>query len=182
MWLAEKAGDNIACEFSLHEGGWMIKGADGKVRYTTSSTADKSGVSLLLTARGKSTHSSMPLPDNAIFTLGRALAKLGDYDTKPMLIPSTREFFDTLGKTSTPPMSTYFHNLVHSDDPELVKQADHEISKDPLLHAIMRNTIAPVLLNGGFRGNVIPGSAEATINFRTIPGTDINELIKEVKN
>jgi acetylornithine deacetylase/succinyl-diaminopimelate desuccinylase-like protein len=110
------------------------------------------------------------------------LVKLGDYDTKPMLIPSTREFFDTLGKTSTPPMSTYFQNLVHSDNPELVKQADHEISKDPLLHAIMRNTIAPVLLNGGFRGNVIPGSAEATINFRIIPGTDVNELIKEIKD
>jgi len=182
MWLAEKAWDKIDCEFSLNEGGWIIKGADGKVRYISISTADKSGVSLLLTARGKSTHSSMPLPDNAIFTLGRALAKLGDYDTRPMLIPSTREFFDTLGKTSTPPMSTYFQNLAHSNDPELVKQADHEISKDPLLHAIMRNTIAPVLLNGGFRGNVIPSSAEATINFRIIPGTDVNELIKEVKN
>jgi acetylornithine deacetylase/succinyl-diaminopimelate desuccinylase-like protein len=182
MWLAEKAWDKIDCEFSLNEGGWIIKGADGKVRYVSISTADKSGVSLLLTARGKSTHSSMPLPGNAIFTLGRALAKLGDYDTKPTLIPSTREFFDTLGKTSTPPMSTYFHNLVHSDNPELVKQADHEIGKDPLLHAIMRNTIAPVLLNGGFRGNVIPGSAEAIINFRIIPGTDVNELIKEVKN
>jgi len=182
MWLAEKAWDKIDCEFSLNEGGWIIKGADGKVRYISISTADKSGVSLLLTARGKSTHSSMPLPDNAIFTLGRALAKLGDYDTKPMLIPSTREFFDTLGKTSTPPMSTYFQNLAHSNDPELVKQADHEIRKDPLLHAIMRNTIAPVLLNGGFRGNVIPSSAEATINFRIIPGTDVNELIKEVKN
>jgi acetylornithine deacetylase/succinyl-diaminopimelate desuccinylase-like protein len=182
MWLAEKAWDKIDCEFALNEGGWIIKGANGKVRYISISTADKSGVSLLLTARGKSTHSSMPLPDNAIFTLGRALAKLGDYDTKPTLIPSTREFFDTLGKTSTPPMSTYFHNLAHSDDPELLKQADREISKDPLLHAIMRNTIAPVLLNGGFRGNVIPGSAEATINFRTVPGTDVKELIKEISN
>ena len=45
----------------------------------------------------------------------------------------------------------------------------------------MRNTIAPVLLNAGFRGNVIPGSAEATINFRVIPGTTHEELIAEVK-
>ena len=40
----------------------------------------------------------------------------------------------------------------------------------------MRNTIAPVLMNAGFRGNVIPGSAEATINFRTIPGTTREEV------
>ncbi len=53
----------------------------------------------------------------------------------------------------------------------MVARADREISKDVLLHAIMRNTIAPVLLNAGFRGNVIPSSAQATINFRVIPGT-----------
>src|SRR5450432_2137591 len=44
----------------------------------------------------------------------------------------------------------------------------------------MRNTIAPVLLNAGFRGNVIPGSAEATINFRVIPGTNTADLIGEI--
>lgn len=180
-WLAESHWDKINCEFSLNEGGWIIKRADGKVRYVSISTADKSGVSLLLTAHGKSTHSSMPRPDNAIFTLAKALAKIADYDTKPTLIPSTREFFLTLAKTSQPPMSTYFTNLVNGSDPELVKQADREISKDPLLHAIMRNTIAPVLMNAGFRGNVIPGSAEATINFRLIPGANTADLIGEMK-
>ena len=34
-------------------------------------------------------------------------------------------------------------------------------------------------MNAGFRGNVIPGSAEATINVRTIPGTDPNDLVRE---
>ena len=45
----------------------------------------------------------------------------------------------------------------------------------------MRNTIAPVLMQAGFRGNVIPGSAEATINFRVIPGTTPEDLIAEMK-
>ena len=184
-WLAEKHWDKMDCEFSLNEGGWIIKnpagGPDkGKVRYVSISTADKSGVSLLLTARGKSTHSSMPQPDSAIFTLAKALAKIADYDTKPFLIPSTKEFFLTLAKTSQPPMSAYFTNLVNGT-PEQIAEADREISKDPLLHAIMRNTIAPVLMNAGFRGNVIPGSAEATLNFRTIPGTNVADLIGEMK-
>ena len=179
-WLAESHWDKIDCEFSLNEGGWIIKRADGKVRYVSISTADKSGVSLLFTARGKSTHSSMPQPDSAIFTLAKALAKIADYDTKPFLIPSTKEFFLTLAKTSQPPMSTYFTNLVNGNA-EQVKEADREISKDPLLHAIMRNTIAPVLMQAGFRGNVIPGSAEATLNFRTIPGTNVADLMGEMK-
>jgi len=122
----------------------------------------------------------MPQPDSAIFTLAKALAKIADYETKPFLIPSTKEFFLTLAKTSQPPMSTYFTNLVNGT-PEQVKEADREISKDPLLHAIMRNTIAPVLLQAGFRGNVIPGSADATLNFRTIPGTNIADLMGEMK-
>lgn len=180
-WLAQSHWDQMNCEFALNEGGWIMQRPDGKVRYVSVSTADKSGLNLVLTAHGTSTHSSMPRPDNAIFRLGKALAKLADYDTQPKLTDSTRQFFATLGKTSQAPMSTYFNNLVNSKDPKLVAQADKEISKDPLLHAIMRNTIAPVLLQGGFRGNVIPGSAEATINFRTIPGTNAAELISEIK-
>ncbi len=181
--LAAAHWDKIACEFALNEGGWIIKDESGHVQYVSISTADKSSVTLILTARGTSTHSSMPRSDNAIFTLSKAMAKLADYDTQPKLIPSTKEFFLTLGKTSKPPMSTYFNNLVNSDDPKLIHEADVEISKSStLLHAIMRNTIAPVFLNAGFRGNVIPGSAQATINFRTIPGTDSRELISEIQS
>jgi acetylornithine deacetylase/succinyl-diaminopimelate desuccinylase-like protein len=180
-WLAETHWDEIACEFALNEGGWIIERPDGRVRYVSISTADKSSVSLVLTAKGTSTHSSMPRPDNAIFRLSKALARLADYDTAPTLIPSTRQFFSTLAATSEPPMSTYFRNLVEGKDPALVAEADREISKNMLLHAVMRNTIAPVLMSAGFRGNVIPGSAEATINFRTIPGTSAEELIEEMR-
>ena len=180
-WLAKDHFDKIECEFALNEGGWIIKNPDGSVRYVSISTADKSGISLLLKAKGTSTHSSMPRPDNAIFTLSKALAKIADYDTQPRLIDSTKEFFRTLANTSKPPLSGYFRDLVDGTDPAKVKAADAEISKDPLLHAIMRNTIAPVFLAAGFRGNVIPGSADATINFRTIPGTSADELISEIK-
>jgi acetylornithine deacetylase/succinyl-diaminopimelate desuccinylase-like protein len=78
-------------------------------------------------------------------------------------------------------MSTYFHNLATSNDPALLAEADRKISEDTLLHAIMRNTIAPVFLEAGFRGNVIPGSATATLNIRTIPGTTAEEMIADLK-
>ncbi len=179
-FLAEKAWDKIDCEFALNEGGWIIAGNEGKVKYVSISTADKTSISLLLTARGTSTHSSMPQPDNAIFKLSRAMARLSSYDTKPKLTESTRSFFMTLAETSEEPMKTHFRNLATSNDPKLVAEADRAISQDPLLHAIMRTTIAPVLLQAGFRGNVIPGSAEATLNFRAIPGTAPEALISEI--
>lgn len=154
---------------------------DGKVRYISISTADKTSIAVILTAHGTSTHSSMPRPDNAIFRLSKALAKLADYDTQPQLTASTREFFLTLAKTSEPPMSGYFSDLVNSHDPAAIAKASRAIGQDVLLHAIMRNTIAPVLMSAGFRGNVIPSSAQATINFRAIPGTTAEDLIAEVK-
>ena len=66
-WLAQSHWAKMECEFALNEGGWVIQDDAGKVQYISISTADKSGVSLTLTARGTSTHSSMPRPDNAIF-------------------------------------------------------------------------------------------------------------------
>ena len=177
-WLAGTHWALMDCEFALNEGGWIMADDAGRVRYVSISTADKSSVAIVLTGRGTSTHSSMPIPDSAIFRLSKALARLADYETKVQLIPSTRRFFTALSKTSEPPMSGYFRDLVGTD-PAAVATADREISKDPLLHAIMRNTIAPVLLSGGFRGNVIPGSADATINVRLIPGTDPRDIVKE---
>lgn len=180
-WLAQDHWDKIDCEFSLNEGGWILKNDEGKVDYVSISTADKSSVSLLITALGTSTHSSMPLEDNAIFRLSKAMAKLADYQTKPFLIPSTRKFFATLAKTSAPPMNEHYQNIATSNDPAKVAAADEAIRKhSPLFHALIRNTIAPVFLNAGFRGNVIPGSATATVNFRIIPGTDPEELRAEI--
>lgn len=181
-WLAERAWDKMDCEFALNEGGWIVQDEKTKkVKYVSISTADKESLSVLIRAKGTSTHSSMPLADNAIFRLSRALAKLSAYDTKPRLNESTKKFFLTLAETSEEPLKTHFRNLVQSDDPEQVRAADKAISQNTLLHAIMRNTIAPVFLNAGFRGNVIPGSADATINFRVVPGTTIGELIDEMQ-
>jgi acetylornithine deacetylase/succinyl-diaminopimelate desuccinylase-like protein len=178
-WLATEHWDRIDAEFALNEGGWIITDAKGKVRYVSISTADKVAVPIVITAKGTSTHASMPRPDNAIFALSRAMAKLSTYETPVNLTPATRRFFQTLAKTSQPPMAGFFADLV-SGDPARVRRADREISKDPLLHALVRTTLAPVLMNAGFRGNVIPGSAEATINARFIPGASPADLVREM--
>lgn len=177
-WLARDHWDKIDAEFALNEGGWIIARPDGRVRYVSISTADKVGAAFVLTARGTSTHSSMPRPDNAIFRLARALTRLSEYRTPVQLTPATRQFFLTLARTTDGPLASQFHALV-GDDPAAAARADHVISANPLLHAIMRNTIAPVLMRAGFRGNVIPGSAEATVNVRMIPGTDPAAIVRE---
>ncbi len=80
-WLARDHWSQIACEFALNEGGWIITGDGGAVRYVSISTADKGGAQLIVSAAGTSTHSSMPLKDNAIFALSRAMARIAEYET-----------------------------------------------------------------------------------------------------
>jgi len=178
-WLAQTHWAQMDAEFALNEGGWIIAGDDGKVKYVSISTADKSSVGVIVTAKGTSTHSSMPRPDNAIFTLSRALTKLSSFEFPVQLTDANRKFLAVLAKTSPAPLAGNYTTLLTSKDPAAIAEADRQISKDPLMHAIIRNTIAPVLINGGFRSNVIPGSAEATINVRVIPGTDPMDVVRQ---
>src|SRR2546430_1225869 len=78
-WLADGHWELIDCEFALNEGGWIIEDDKSGVQYVSVSTADKRSIPLIITARGTSTHSSMPTADNPIFTLSKALAKLADF-------------------------------------------------------------------------------------------------------
>src|SRR5262245_51846763 len=180
-WLAQRAWPKIDCEFALNEGGWIIKDDSGRVKYVSISTADKVSVTATVTARGTSTHSSMPRTDNAIFTLSRALTRLADHAPPPTLIPITRRLPSTLSKTNAAPLSDHSRTLAESTATAALARADREISRDPLMHAIVRNTIAPVMMNAGFRSNVIPGSAQATINLRLIPGTNPNDVVRDLE-
>ncbi len=180
-WLAEGHWEEIDCEFALNEGGWIMKDQKGGVQYISISTADKVSIPVVIKAKGTSTHSSMPRPDSAIFTLSRAMTKLSEYETPPEIIPSTREFLETLAKTNEAPLSGYIETLLNGKDPRAIQEADREVSKNSLLHAIIRNTIAPVSLKAGFRGNVIPGTAEATVNLRIIPGADAEKVRLQIQ-
>ena len=174
-WLAKTHWDRMDAEFSLNEGGWIIKRDDGRVRYVSISTADKVSTMFRLVSKGTSTHASMPLPDNALVTVGKALAKLAAFDFPVELTAEQRQFFTALAKTSTPADAKLYRDLLNGT-PSARDAADRQLSKDPLIHSLIRTTIAPVIMNGGFRSNVIPGSAEALLNVRLIPGTDTRKV------
>lgn len=174
-WLAKTHWDRMDAEFSLNEGGWIIKRDDGTVRYVSISTADKVSTMFRLVSKGTSTHSSMPLPDNALVTVGKALAKLASFDFPVELTAEQRQFFTALAKTSAPADAKWYRDLLNGT-PSARDAADRQLSKDPLIHSLIRTTIAPVIMTGGFRSNVIPGSAEAQLNVRLIPGTDTKKV------
>jgi carboxypeptidase PM20D1 len=61
-------------------------------------------------------------------------------------------------------------------DPLLVS----ELGKGGATNAMVRTTTAVTIAEGGTKDNVLPSTATATINFRLLPGTRIEEVITHV--
>jgi acetylornithine deacetylase/succinyl-diaminopimelate desuccinylase-like protein len=186
-WLAKNHWDKIDAEFALNEGGWILQNESGETQQVNITTIDKISATFTLTTQGVSTHSSRPLPpqETAIGRLVAALARLAVYDPEAKVTPLTAEYFNALAKTSTGPLARDLRTLTSTKDRSVRNAAAKRIvtrSDYPLLlHALMRDTMVITLLNAGVKANVIPGSAQATVNTRLLPGTTTDEIIAEIK-
>ncbi|MGO4128628.1 M20/M25/M40 family metallo-hydrolase [Inquilinus sp. YAF38] len=186
-WLAENHWDKIDAEFALNEGGWIFQNKDGAARQVNVTTRDKIYLTLKLSATGTPTHSSRPaLPkDSAIGRLSVALARLAASDTEPKLNDQTRSYFEALARSAGEPLAGRIRTLVEGKDAAARRQAGEEIvaaGDYPLLwHALMRDTVAVTMLEGGIKENVIPGSAAALVNMRLVPGSTLDDAIGEVR-
>ncbi|MBS0389235.1 MAG: M20/M25/M40 family metallo-hydrolase, partial [Proteobacteria bacterium] len=186
-WLAANHWDKIDAEFVLDEGGWIFQDQGGVTRQVNITTRDKIYAGLRLKVTGTATHSSRPQPDSAIGKLTRALAKLSTWDTDPTLTDQTRAYFRALSANATGAMRRDLETLASSRDAAALKAAGRRVSAHgeyPLLwHALMRNTVAATIVRAGVKENVIPGSAEAYLNLRLVPGStpwDVKDQVEKL--
>jgi acetylornithine deacetylase/succinyl-diaminopimelate desuccinylase-like protein len=177
-FMIRKHWDKIDCEFALNEGG-AIREADGRVQYIGVSTAEKVPRPILLSAKGKSGHGSRPRSDNAITHLAAAVARAGTWQAPMRLNDTSREFFRRLA-TISPPEEAFL--LTHLEDPALSPMIQEKLRLSfPSHNAVMRTTISPTMIKGGFRNNVIPGDATATLDVRALPDEDIDAFVESLR-
>ena len=128
-------------------------------------------------------HGSVPRLDNPILHLARAIAKVGEYQPPLRWTETTRVFFQRLAKVSSPEEAFLF---THLEDPamsdnvqEILQQSTNPtaLSYNSMLHT----SISPNIIKGGFRTNVIPAEAEATLDVRLLPGETREDLIEELR-
>jgi acetylornithine deacetylase/succinyl-diaminopimelate desuccinylase-like protein len=67
----------------------------------------------------------------------------------------------------------------HLEDPAAAEKLR---ATNPALDALLRVTIVPTILHGGFRDNVIPATAEATLMVRPLPDEDIPALMQRMRD
>jgi acetylornithine deacetylase/succinyl-diaminopimelate desuccinylase-like protein len=165
--------DEIASEFALNEGGNTPE-ENGKVAYVGVSSTEKVPRSLKLVVHGSSGHASAPRMDNAVVHLAAAVAKVGTWETPIRLNETTRRFFQQLARISPPDKAQLYS---HVEDPA-VQQKLH--ASEPAYYSVVRTSIVPTIINGGFRVNVIPAQAEATLDVRALPDEDMTRLKAEM--
>ena len=136
--------------------------------------AEKGYMSLQLSASATPGHSSMPPPQagtSAIGMMSAALAKLDDKQMPAAVKGLSLEMFETLA----PEMSGL--NRVLLSNLWLFKPViEQQLAKGASTNAMLRTTTALTIFNAGNADNVLPGRANATVNFRILPG-DTSEVV-----
>ncbi|MEK6299525.1 MAG: M20/M25/M40 family metallo-hydrolase [Acidobacteriota bacterium] len=177
-FMVEQHWDKIDCEFALNEGG-AIAESNGKVAYVAVATTEKVPRGFRLIAHGTSGHGSMPRLDNPITHLAAAVAKVGNWQSEMRLNETTRAFFSRLAKIS-PPEEAFLY--AHLEDPENSAMVQEKIrAASGFYYSMLRTSIVPTIIKGGFRTNVIPAEAEATLDVRALPDEDIGKLAEAIR-
>jgi acetylornithine deacetylase/succinyl-diaminopimelate desuccinylase-like protein len=123
-------------------------------------TAEKGIGWMKLTARGRAGHGSMIAGDNAVTALAEAVARLGRHRFPVSMTPTVRAFLAEV--------SALTGIEVDPAEPELAIAKLAPVAG--LIGATVRNTANPTRLAAGYKDNVIPGRATATVDCRTLPG------------
>ncbi len=177
-FLIEKHWPKIEAEFALNEGADTYV-RNGKIEYVGVATSEKLVRRAKLVARGTSGHGSMPRLDNPIVRLAAAVAKLGNYQPPLRLNETTRAFFERLA-TISPPEEAFLYT--HLEDPGVGHMAQEVLRRTNILYnSMLRTSITPTILQGGYRFNVIPTEAEATLDIRALPDEDMEAFRAEMR-
>ncbi len=184
-WLAENHWDKLDAAYSLNEGGIMSTDPQGKVALAAVTVRDKISFSVVLRTTGISSHSARPQPPSAIDRLARALARIGRQRSKPSLSRLTRRYFRALARASSGAQQADLRRLARARGSRRIERIGRRVVRrsdyGPLLSALMRTTITNTIVEGGFRSNVIPGAAEATVNMRLLPGVSGEQAVRALR-
>jgi acetylornithine deacetylase/succinyl-diaminopimelate desuccinylase-like protein len=157
-WMIENHFSDIDAEYVLDEGGFGTRSilAAGKLVFGIE-VGEKQTVWLRVRAHGTAAHGSQPIPDNANVTLLDALQKA-------MALPPAKP-----------------HPVVA----EMIRAIGEPLAANKYTAAIQANTVSLTTLTSGVgspvKVNVIPSTAEATLDCRLLPGVNAAEFISDMK-
>ena len=179
-WLVEKHPEVLAAEYAINEGG-RARIIEGGRCYLAVQAAEKISHVVTVTAHGSAGHAAIPLADNAIARLGRAIAQLSSHVEPLTLTDITRQFFARLADIW--PEQVERDAMLDLVAPSDIRSADggRILSEIPVFNAVLRNGISPTVLEAGKQFNVIPDAASVVLNVRTLPGQSLDDVVDRLR-
>jgi acetylornithine deacetylase/succinyl-diaminopimelate desuccinylase-like protein len=172
---------SVDAEYCLAEGGGVTR-VGGQVKYASVQTLEKIPRAIELTAKGPSGHGSVPLQGNAVVHLASAVAKVGAWKAPIRLNEITRAYFQRLATISTPDEAARYRALLRGNAARVSAADKYLQAREPRHAAMIRTSVSPNIVQGGYRVNVIPSEAKATLDVRMLPGEDTVAFLTTIRN
>jgi acetylornithine deacetylase/succinyl-diaminopimelate desuccinylase-like protein len=171
-WLIKNHRDLIDAEFCLNEGGWGEE-AGGKKIANDIQVSEKYVVEVRFEVRNKGGHSSMPVPDNAIYHLAAALDRLAKFSFPLKTNEVTAAYFKQLATLNKGSQKDDLEKAAAGDQAAMQRVA----LVSPAWNATLRTTCVATELEGGHARNALPQLAAAGVNCRVLPEDSV-EYVK----
>jgi carboxypeptidase PM20D1 len=137
--------------------------------------AEKGYLSLEFAVEAEGGHSSMPPPHTAVGILSAAIARLEASPFPATISDPLRSQLAYLG-----PEQGWFRRVIFSNLWLFAPLVKSQMEKAPSTNAMLRTTIAPTMLEGSIKENVLPMRARGVVNFRLLPGMSSDEATRRV--
>ncbi|MEK6208903.1 MAG: M20 family peptidase [Pseudomonadota bacterium] len=138
--------------------------------------AEKGYLSLEFVVEAEGGHSSMPPAHTAVGILSAAIARLEDNPFPATISDPVRQQFAFLG-----PEQGWLRRVLFSNLWLFAPLVKSQMERAPSTNAMLRMTIAPTMLEGSIKENVLPMRARGVVNFRLLPGMSSDEAIRRVE-
>jgi carboxypeptidase PM20D1 len=171
----------VRLDFVIDEGLLITEGIMPGLKQPTAliGIAEKGFLSVVMKVPATPGHSSMPPPKgtSAIGMMSAALRRLDDEQLPAGLRGVAREMFETIA-----PEMSGFQRVALSNLWLFGPLVQAQLEKGASTNAMLRTTTALTIVSAGNKDNVIPGEAQATVNFRLLPGDTTQSVMQHVRS
>jgi acetylornithine deacetylase/succinyl-diaminopimelate desuccinylase-like protein len=161
----------------------LTEGADtrvenGRVRWFGIDVGEKRTYWKKMIARGTTSHGSVPLGDNPVERLVRALARLSAWETPVRLTPAVDRYFKAQSRYESGERRAW---LADASRALRTRRGRAWLLSQPERNALLRNTVTPTVLSGSDKTNTIPQQASAELDIRLLPDQDTTAFRRELE-